>query len=318
MARIRAPERDNAQEIYIQHNGEITNREIANQLNIDEKKVAVWKQRDNWDKDSKKNNVVQQKKDNKKSVVQQNKSNNKKSTKKDTTDTISIEVKEVMENEELTDKQKLFCIYYSKCFNQTKAYLKAYNCDYITANSNASKLMVNARIKAMINKLTEVTMDKAALTRGLIQKYIDIAFSDIGEYVEFGVRQIPQWTKNSDGVDIPIINPDTGEQMIKEYSYVDLKNSVGVDTSIISEVSEGKDGIKFKLADKMKAMDFLNKHCNLLNDEEKTKLELENKRLQNEKSKEEIKKIKGEEDEVVQDDGFMTALNGKTVEVWNE
>jgi len=286
MARIRSPERDKAKGIYIEHKGNITNREIANMINEDEKKIAVWKKRDKWDEDI---NVVQQKKDNKKSVVQQTKSNNKKSTKKEPKDNISIEVKEVMKNEELNEKQKLFCIYYSKCFNQTKAYLKAYNCDYMTAAVNASKLLNNAKIKVMVDKLTEVTMDKAALTRGLIQKYIDIAFSDIGEYVEFGVRQIPQWTKNSDGEDIPVIDPDTGQQKIKEYSYVDLKNSVGVDTSIISEVSEGKDGIKFKLADKMKAMDFLNKHCNLLNDEEKTKLELENRRLQNEKLAKEIK-----------------------------
>jgi len=286
MARERNPNREKAKEIYIEHKGNITNREIANMINEDEKKIAVWKKRDKWDEDI---NVVQQKKDNKKSVVQQTKSNNKKSTKKEPKDNISIEVKEVMKNEELNEKQKLFCIYYSKCFNQTKAYLKAYNCDYMTAAVNASKLLNNAKIKVMVDKLTEVTMDKAALTRGLIQKYIDIAFSDIGEYVEFGVRQIPQWTKNSDGEDIPVIDPDTGQQKIKEYSYVDLKNSVGVDTSIISEVSEGKDGIKFKLADKMKAMDFLNKHCNLLNDEEKTKLELENRRLQNEKLAKEIK-----------------------------
>jgi phage terminase small subunit len=84
--------------------------------------------------------------------------------------------------------------------------------------------------------------------------------------------------------------------MIKEYSYVELKDSVCVDTSLISEVSEGKDGIKFKLADKMKAMEVLSKLSNLLSDEEKTKLDVEYKKLQNQKLQEEVKKLKGEKE----------------------
>ncbi|WP_336883811.1 phage terminase small subunit [Priestia koreensis] len=53
MPRQRDPRRDEAFEIWKQHKGEITNRAIADQLDVDEKKVAVWKQRDKW-------NVVQQ------------------------------------------------------------------------------------------------------------------------------------------------------------------------------------------------------------------------------------------------------------------
>ena len=54
MARARSPSRDKALEIYKQHNGNITNREIASMLNEDEKVIAVWKSRDKWNK------VVQQ------------------------------------------------------------------------------------------------------------------------------------------------------------------------------------------------------------------------------------------------------------------
>jgi len=61
MARARDPNRDRALEIWREHGGNITNRQIAEQLGVDEKKVAVWKQRDKW-------NVVQQSVD---SVVQQ-------------------------------------------------------------------------------------------------------------------------------------------------------------------------------------------------------------------------------------------------------
>lgn len=53
MPRHRNPNRAKAYEIYKEHGGNITNREIAKLLGEDEKVVAVWKSRDKW-------NVVQQ------------------------------------------------------------------------------------------------------------------------------------------------------------------------------------------------------------------------------------------------------------------
>ncbi len=48
MPRARNPSRDQALEIYRQHGGKITNREIAAQVGVDEKVIAVWKGRYNW------------------------------------------------------------------------------------------------------------------------------------------------------------------------------------------------------------------------------------------------------------------------------
>lgn len=48
MAQARNPNRDKAYEIWSKHGGKITNREIAAALHEDERKIAVWKQRDNW------------------------------------------------------------------------------------------------------------------------------------------------------------------------------------------------------------------------------------------------------------------------------
>ncbi len=55
MAGVRSRNRDKAFEIYREHGGNITNREIASVLDEDEKVIAVWKSRDKW-------NVVQQSK----------------------------------------------------------------------------------------------------------------------------------------------------------------------------------------------------------------------------------------------------------------
>ncbi|MBU5268908.1 hypothetical protein HF847_04985 [Clostridium cochlearium] len=60
MARARSPNRDRAFKIYKEHNGDITNREIAKILNISEKTIGGWKCKDKWN--DKLNGVLQKKK----------------------------------------------------------------------------------------------------------------------------------------------------------------------------------------------------------------------------------------------------------------
>ena len=289
MARERSPLRDKAKELYINSKGEMKLVDIAVELNLKDTQIRKWKSQDKWDNELKgtsKGTLLNKKSQSKSNVT--NKKVTKKENKEIDKEPIADEVKEVMENEELTDKQRLFCIFYSKCFNATKAYLKAYTCTYETANAEGYKLLVNPCIKKQVDELTKIRFNKEALKNGVLQKYIDIAFADLGDYLKFGKKTKGVWTKDKDGVDTPVIDPDTGQQKIKEYSYVDLKESISVDTSLITEVSEGKDGIKIKLADKMKALDFLNKHLNLLSDEDKIKLDLEYRKLQNAKLENEV------------------------------
>ena len=135
MPRARNPNRDKAYQIYKEHGGAITNRDIAALLNEDEKVVAVWKSRDKW-------NVVQQSKE---SCTTKNKKEKIKSK-----SAMLPEVESVIQNPDLSDKQRLFCISYIRCFNATKAYQRAYGCDYATAVVNGPRLLGNARIKKEI------------------------------------------------------------------------------------------------------------------------------------------------------------------------
>ncbi|ALS03090.1 small subunit of terminase [Enterococcus silesiacus] len=48
MARQRDPKRDQALEIFIEHNGEVTNRKVASLLSVPEKTISAWKSRDKW------------------------------------------------------------------------------------------------------------------------------------------------------------------------------------------------------------------------------------------------------------------------------
>lgn len=57
VARVRSPNRDKAFEIYKESDGNITNREIANILDISEKTISGWKAKDKWNE--KLNGVLQ-------------------------------------------------------------------------------------------------------------------------------------------------------------------------------------------------------------------------------------------------------------------
>lgn len=187
---------------------------------------------------------------------------------------VADEVESVLQNTELTEKQRLFCLYFTKYFNATKAYKKAYQCDEYTARVNASRMLTNANIKKELEILKKEKLNQVYLTQAdIFQKYMDIAFADMGDYVTFGKKKIPQWI-HVDGQDIPVMDPNTGQQKVIEYSYVDLKESSDVDTSIIAEVSEGKNGIKIKRADQMKALEWLAAHMDMATPEQKARIEL--------------------------------------------
>lgn len=236
-------------------------KDIADKYGVTLNTVKSWKKRYAWDRKKcahKNEKVCTQNK--------QNKAVNK--------EPVADEVESVLQNTELTEKQRLFCLYFTKYFNATKAYKKAYQCDEYTARVNASRMLTNANIKKELEILKKEKLNQVYLTQAdIFQKYMDIAFADMGDYVTFGKKKVPQWTR-VDGQDIPVIDPKTGQQKVIEYSYVDLKESSDVDTSIIAEVSEGKNGIKIKRADQMKALEWLAAHMDMATPEQKARIEL--------------------------------------------
>lgn len=274
MSGIRAPDiKEQAEKDYISG---MKYKDIAVKYDVSLNTVKSWKTRYKWNR----NGVHTKKK------VCTQKENKIKSMR----EPMHQEVEEVLNNTELTDKQRLFCVIYSRCLNATKAYKKSYNCSYETAMVNGSNLLRNTKINEQIEKLIGAQCNKEFLKESILQKYIDIAFADVTEYVTFGQEEYE--IKDSEG---NTQYNDDGTIKTGKYSYVRPNESNAVDGTLISEVSQGKDGIKIKLADKMKALDFLTKHCNLLNDEEKTKLQIENMRYQNTKLQAETEKIKGKD-----------------------
>lgn len=252
-------------------------KDIADKYGVSINTVKSWKKRYNWER---KKGCTQ----NKKGCTQ------KKLEKK----AVADEVKQVMQNTDLTDKQQLFCIYYIRCFNATKAYQKAYGVDYATAASIGYRLLEKDGVKQEIHRLKQDRLNREFLSESdVFQKYMDIAFADVTDFVEFG----------NEDVDVVL---DTGERKIITVSHVNIKNDADVDGTIISEVSKGKDGVKVKLADRMKALQWLTDHMDLATDKQKAEIAL-------------LKaKVQTDDGEEIADDGFLDALNGTAAEDWGD
>lgn len=256
MPRTRNPNRDKAFEIYKSHNGEIDLIEIAKQLDTSPGTVRGWKSKDKWEQ--KINGTFQ--KEAERSKKQK---------------AIVKEVEKIVnESDDLTDKQRLFCCHYIRCFNATKAYQKAYGASYTVAASNASKLLKKSKIKETIRQLKENRMNREMLSEDdIFQKYIDIAFADITDFVSFGRESVP--VMGAFGP-VQVKNEETGkkETLTKEINSIKFKESGTIDGTLITEVKQGRDGASIKLMDRMKALNWLSDHMDMATNEQRAKIEL--------------------------------------------
>lgn len=238
-------------------------KEIAEKYGVTINTVKSWKTRYKWSKDGKKSVHTKTKKV---CTQKSNESNAKK-------EAIAEAVGQVIENAELTDKQRLFCLYYVKCFNATKAYKKAYGCSYETAMTEGSKTLRNPKMKEEIIRLKQNRLNREMLDESdIFQKYMDIAFSDATDFVEFGQEDVPVMAVYGP---VQVKDEETGEKktLTKRVNVVRFKDSSEVDGTLIAEVKQGKDGASIKLPDKMKALEWLGEHMDMATEEQRARIE---------------------------------------------
>ena len=148
-------------------------------------------------------------------------------------------------------------MYYVGSWNAKQAALKAgygLKGNKHTANVMGCRLLKRPRVVEELKRIKELLVQDVYLeAKDVLQMYIKIAFADIGEMVRFNGGS------------------------------VSLFNSNEVDTSLIQEVKEGKDGISIKLVDKMKALEKLELYFDLLPDNWRRKVEAEKMELERRK-----------------------------------
>lgn len=155
----------------------------------------------------------------------------------------------------MTRNQKVFCDEYLIDLNATRAYMAAYKnvTKNETAAVNGSRLLRNAKVRAYIDKKMKEREERTKITQDKVLKELaKIGFADIKDYLEYKTVQSV------------VSHDEDGEPIIDYRQIIDVIDSKDVDTSIIQEVSIGKDGtFKFKLYDKQKALVDIGKHLGM-------------------------------------------------------
>lgn len=262
--------------------------EIAQALGVPPGTVRRWKSTYKWDGER---SDLKSERSGKKSERSHNKINDKNKA-------VAEEVEQVVSNAGLTDKQRLFCIYYVRCFNAAKAYQKAYGVSYATAKSAGYRMLTNVRVKEEIMNLKSDRMNRELLTADdIFQKYIDIAFADMNDYLEWREEDVPVITAFGP------LKDEKGNVIIRKTNVLHFKDSNDVDGTIVSEVTMGNKPA-VKLADRLKALNWLADHMDLATEKQKAEIELIRTRI-------------GDDSTDAGDDGFIDALNAAS-EVWND
>lgn len=300
MPRQRSPNRDKAKAMYIDSKGKMLLKDIAAQLDVKDTQVRKWKSQDKWDEELK-GNVTNRKRN----VTKKSKGIEGQLK----TELLPEEI-ETLNNEELTEKQRLFCLYYVRWFNATKAYQKAYGCDYTTAMVNGCKLLSNPKIQTHIQSIKDAKIKQSMYTiEDYFQKMMDIAYSDVTDYLEFGQEETLVMSMYGP---IKIENSNGDKELLKEKkNFVRLRESCEVDGTLIQEVKQGKEGVSVKLISKEFALKWLDKHYSDATDMQKAQLD---------KLRAQTKKLEAEtqEDEEIEDDGFLDAIKNAEVGGWND
>jgi phage terminase small subunit len=297
-------------EIFREAKGSIKLTDIALQLQIPEGTVRGWKARDRWNE--KLNGTLQQ-------VQRCTKKRNVAKDDKNKPENA------VASKEELTDKEELFCLVYVNNFNATMAYLKAFGGKYNSASVCGYRLLGKANVKAEITRLKAQKAEalKFDPQNDIVERYMRIAFADMGDFVEFGREEVPVMTMLGPmEITVEEINPITGvlesikKRVTKVVNSVRFKEHDQVDGALICQIKQGKDGASIKLEDRQKALEWLANYFEM-NPMNRHKKDYDKSRLALEKEKLELTK-EAQRPEEVEDDGFIDALNAVAGEVWSD
>lgn len=251
MAAKKNPLSDKAHELY---KSGMKLVEIAARLDVPPGTVRRWKSTYEWEDE-------------------RSESKSERSDKRQTKKKVRLDdgTRDTLQNEELTPEQQIFCIYYSRTFNATQSYMKAYGCDYSTANAHGYEMLLNVVVRAEIERLKELKRQQIMIDENdIVELQMRIACADMGDYVTFGAAGVI------------------------------MQESDLTDTQLIQEVKEGKNGISIKLSDRQKAIDWLTKYF-LMHPESKYRAEYERRRSEKE----------GGETQEFESDGFLEALKGE-------
>ncbi|MEC5117812.1 terminase small subunit [Lactiplantibacillus plantarum] len=169
---------------------------------------------------------------------------------------------ELEANSELTEKQKLFCLFYLQRFNATWAYQQAYKVSHEVALRAGPRLLGNVGVKRQLTELkNQQRADLYVTADDIAHEYAKQAFASLGDVLDYKVHE--ELVTDTDGN----VFLDTDDNPVKKHvADIYLKPSNQIDWSLVQDIHRGKDGLVVKLYDKQKALDSLSKLIGTDND----------------------------------------------------
>ena len=115
------------------------------------------------------------------------------------------------------------------------------------------RLLAKPNIISEIERLKEIKrLSIMATTDDLVELHMRIAFADMNDFVEVSNALI-----EVDGKPVNVTDPTTDELKPLIKTIVNAKPSDVIDGQLVREISEGREGIKVKLADSNRSLAFL-------------------------------------------------------------
>ena len=148
-----------------------------------------------------------------------------------------------MVNPTLTPKQQVFATEYLIDLNATQAAIRA-GYSGKTAESQASRLLRNVKVKERIQELADKRAERTQITSDkVLEEIAKIAFSNIADYIE--------------------IQEDGTVQI--DLSKLNRGKAAALSSVTVDEIKDGR-RIKLNMCDKLKALDQLGRHLKLFTD----------------------------------------------------
>ena len=212
-------------------------KDIAEKMELPAARIRKWKSEDSWDGEKERTDSVH------------TKLREKRKIKKKLFEAVD-------NNDDLTEKQRLFCVFYADTNNATQSYIKAHKCKKTTAMVEGFRTLRNPKIQEEIKRLKNIMRSEFDVEAAdLIRYCLKITGADIGDFIRFGRRKMPAM-----GMYGPIIDKKTKKPVMETVNYIDIAESDGLDMSVVTEIKQGRDGIGIKLADKKWAWEKLEKY----------------------------------------------------------
>ena len=161
---------------------------------------------------------------------------------------------EYVDDDGLTDKQRLFCYYYMQSFNPYQASIKAgYSVGF--ARTHVYKMLANDSIKKFLNELKQEQKEEFLLSQEkILNRHSQIAFSDMNDYI------------NDDGTLKENIDGTLVKKITVKTSKFESDGSYKENSTVSIELEDRKDSLKFLT----EYVGLINKNLKELNTKDRT------------------------------------------------